>query len=59
MHAAITREKQLKKWRRAWKIELIEAGNRDWNDLVLEFGLEPAPSTRVAARGTGFPRSRE
>ncbi len=33
MDAAITREKQLKKWRRAWKIELIEAGNPYWNDL--------------------------
>jgi putative endonuclease len=30
---AITREKQLKKWNRAWKIELIEAGNPDWRDL--------------------------
>ena len=31
--AAIQREKQLKKWRRAWKIELIEASNPDWDDL--------------------------
>ena len=31
--AAITREKQLKKWNRAWKIHLIEAMNPDWNDL--------------------------
>jgi putative endonuclease len=30
---AIAREKAIKKWRRAWKIELIEASNRDWNDL--------------------------
>jgi putative endonuclease len=29
--AAITREKQIKKWRRAWKIELIEAQNPDWH----------------------------
>lgn len=31
--AAITREKQLKKWRRDWKIALIEAENPDWRDL--------------------------
>ena len=33
MLSAITREKQLKKWNRAWKLELIESLNRDWNDL--------------------------
>ena len=31
--AAITREKQLKKWRRKWKIELIESMNPKWDDL--------------------------
>jgi putative endonuclease len=31
--AAITREKQIKGWRRAWKIELIEETNPCWNDL--------------------------
>ena len=30
---AIAREKALKKWNRAWKIELIEAANPDWDDL--------------------------
>ena len=30
---AIAREKALKKWRRAWKIELVEASNPDWLDL--------------------------
>jgi putative endonuclease len=30
---AIAREKQLKNWRRDWKIELIERDNLDWNDL--------------------------
>ena len=29
---AIAREKAVKKWRRAWKIELIERGNPDWRD---------------------------
>ncbi|WP_245434251.1 GIY-YIG nuclease family protein [Pseudolabrys taiwanensis] len=33
---AIEREKQLKKWRRAWKIELIEKENPDWKDLYPE-----------------------
>jgi putative endonuclease len=33
---AITREKQLKKWNRAWKLELIENGNPDWTDLFGE-----------------------
>ncbi len=31
--AAITREKQIKKWNRSWKIGLIEVENPDWNDL--------------------------
>jgi putative endonuclease len=31
--AAIMREKQIKKWRRDWKISLIEADNPDWRDL--------------------------
>ncbi|MGZ3182355.1 MAG: GIY-YIG nuclease family protein [Telluria sp.] len=31
--AAILREKQLKKWRREWKIRLIHSMNPMWNDL--------------------------
>jgi putative endonuclease len=30
---AIAREKQLKRWKRAWKIELIERDNLEWRDL--------------------------
>lgn len=30
---AIAREKAVKNWNRAWKIELIETANPDWNDL--------------------------
>ncbi|WP_398480343.1 GIY-YIG nuclease family protein [Tardiphaga sp.] len=30
---AITREKELKKWRRDWKVALIEANNPEWHDL--------------------------
>jgi putative endonuclease len=33
MIEAITREKQLKKWNRAWKMELIEKQNPHWRDL--------------------------
>ncbi len=31
--AAFVRERQMKKWKRAWKIELIEKENPDWVDL--------------------------
>lgn len=31
--SAITREKELKKWRRDWKIRLIEEANPEWVDL--------------------------
>jgi putative endonuclease len=31
--SAITREKQIKKWNRAWKLDLIEKQNTDWKDL--------------------------
>jgi putative endonuclease len=33
MISAITREKQIKKWNRAWKLELIEEHNPEWKDL--------------------------
>ena len=33
---AIPREKQIKKWNRAWKLELIEQMNPDWKDLYDE-----------------------
>ena len=38
MTVAITREKQLKKWNRAWKLRLIEANNPDWTDLYHTLG---------------------
>jgi len=31
--SAITREKQIKKWKRTWKLKLIEQNNPEWNDL--------------------------
>ncbi len=33
MTEAIEREKELKKWRRAWKIALVDEANPDWRDL--------------------------
>jgi putative endonuclease len=33
---AIRQEKRLKKWKRNWKIELIEKRNPEWNDLYYE-----------------------
>ena len=33
---AITREKQLKKWERSWKLTLIEKENPEWKDLYDE-----------------------
>jgi len=36
MEGAIIREKMLKKWNRAWKIEMIEKGNPTWKDLYDE-----------------------
>ena len=33
----IKREKQMKKWRRAWKLELIESVNPKWRDLYGDF----------------------
>lgn len=36
VHEAILREKQMKKWNRQWKINLIENNNPEWNDLYNE-----------------------
>ena len=41
---AIAREKQLKRWHRPWKINLIESENPDWHDLAPSLGLPPLPS---------------
>ena len=37
--AAFTRERQIKEWRRVWKLELIEKSNPGWIDLIDTFGL--------------------
>lgn len=36
MSGAIVREKQIKNWRRAWKIQLIEKANPYWRDLYAD-----------------------
>ena len=41
MEAAILREKQLKRWHRQWKINLIEATNPHWADLAVGLGFDP------------------
>ena len=36
IESAIQREKDIKKWNRKWKIELIEKNNSEWNDLYID-----------------------
>lgn len=37
--AAASRERQLKKWNRQWKIDLIESHNPDWKDLFNQVNM--------------------
>jgi putative endonuclease len=46
VEAAITREKQMKKWNRAWKVRLIDESNPNWSDLYNQI---------VKARGFWMP----
>jgi putative endonuclease len=41
MESAIRREKSIKRWRREWKLNLIERYNPEWLDLALELGFNP------------------
>ena len=43
MDPAIAREKQLKRWHRQWKINLIEQDNPQWIDLAVGLGFGPKP----------------
>ncbi len=52
INEAIRREKQLKKWNRAWKLQLIEKRNPEWVDLSLTGYQYPE-------LGSGYPLSRE
>ncbi len=40
MATALQREKNLKRWRRKWKLALIEAENPEWRDLAEEWVIE-------------------
>ena len=43
--AAFTRERQIKEWKRLWKLDLIEADNPQWRDLYDDLvNWTPAPS---------------
>ncbi len=50
MEQAIAREKRLKRWRREWKLNLIESDNPDWLDLAVGLGFE-APRLDVRKSG--------
>ena len=54
MEAAIQREKRIKKWNRAWKLDLIETGNPQWRDLAEDFGFDALEEEKA-----GFPRARK
>lgn len=41
MEQAILREKQLKRWHRQWKINLIQSENPQWIDLAVNLGSPP------------------
>lgn len=47
MESAIKREKQLKNWRREWKVALIEKDNPTWRDIAEDFGFEPLIKKKV------------
>jgi len=45
MLSAIAREKQLKRWHRGWKVNLIEQDNLHWVDLAVGLGFPPLPKS--------------
>ena len=50
MEAAIGREKQLKRWHREWKLNLVDRTNPHWADLAVGLGFAPLPP-RGSGRG--------
>jgi putative endonuclease len=65
INEAIAKEKRLKRWRRAWKIALIEEHNPDWTDLFIPLaGPQAAAELRaemknsVSSRPSGALRPR-
>lgn len=53
METAIAREKQLKRYRRDWKRNLIQRDNPAWNDLAVGIGLEPLAALPSGTVGPG------
>jgi putative endonuclease len=56
MEPAIAREKQIKRWRRQRKYDLIAKDNPTWRDLAEDFGFEPLPLSegrQAPAQGRG------
>jgi len=62
IHEAITREKQIKGWNRAWKIRLIEKHNSGWNDLYAkllgEIALPELPGSPSLTSAADAPDAR-
>ena len=52
MESAIRREKQIKRWRRQWKYDLVNMANPTWRDLAEDFGFEPLPLVKQADPGS-------
>ena len=52
MPTAITREKQIKRWARSWKYDLVNAANPNWRDLAEDFGFDPLQLGRQADPGS-------
>lgn len=50
IEAAIHREKRLKKYKREWKINLIEADNPDWDDLFPQLFVADGPLAHLQPR---------
>ena len=46
IYSAMVREKQMKKWYRKWKIELIEKANPGWRDLYYDLVEDGFPLSR-------------
>jgi putative endonuclease len=41
MEEAFIREKRIKNWNRAWRLQLIKKENPNWRDLAIDLGFEP------------------
>ena len=53
---AFVRERRIKKWRRLWKLQLIEGSNPSWRDLVWELVGAAPPSEAAHPRESGDER---